>query len=76
MKDDLKSEYENIKRYMKLNEQLKKRVVATFKNVKSQLDVTIRRRELTKAAIVEANNKNFVDVLPIKNYDFIGQERS
>lgn len=61
---------------MKLNEQLKKRVVATFKNVKSQLDVTIRRRELTKAAIVEANNKTFVDVLPIKNYDFIGQERS
>jgi len=71
LKDDLKTQYDQARLIMKLNQQLRYRLISSSKQTRQLLNQTMRLKDKVVTRI-ETSSKDFQgDVLPSKAFDFI-----
>lgn len=75
MRDDLRSQYDQARSLMKLNQQLRVRLIQQTKAARQILSQTLKQKEKLLQRL-EISAKDFQsDVLPRRVYDFIAHER-
>ena len=73
--DDLKSQYDHARLIIKLNQQLRQRLVSSTKQTRQLLNQTLKLKEKVVKRVASSSKDFQGDVLPQKAFDFIRQDK-
>ena len=75
LREDLRSQYDQARTLMKLNQQLRQRLIHQTRSTRQLLQHTLRQREKLIGRLEIASKDVQSDVIPLRAFDFIAHER-